>query len=298
MFHSLNILSCPQLTAHKHTMFKVCVFSTSFSTNGFTFAGGSSLTFTFVCFRSAHNCDHTRHQTHTNTLPHHLFIKNLILLKITPSIATLNMHLIIDMAWSWWGRSSWVCLGSVSLSLLALCSRKIMKMVVRLHKHGVSVGLKAPTVGDFKRVIFISDWGNFPLRLSEKNERKAEKEKKKHLCKCKSVISGEVRWCPMPARCWRISLSLSSACTHTHTRAHTHTVSTVVHRRWSSVEFEHKYLCESLWLASAVSCQSRSRQTSDKVTRNAPKSQNRVKKKNKKTKTPYTASAAPKRIAK
>lgn len=172
MFHSLNILSCPQLTAHKHTMFKVYVFSTSFSSNGFTFAGGSSLT-----FRSACNCDHTRHQIHT--LPHHLFIKNLILLKITPSIGTLNMHLIIDMAWSWWGRSSWVCLGSVSFSLLALCSKKIMKMVVRLHKHGVSVGLKAPTVGDFKRVIFISDWGNFPLRLSEKNERKAEKEEKK-----------------------------------------------------------------------------------------------------------------------
>lgn len=76
----------------------------------------------------------------------------------------------------------------------------MLKMVVRLHKHCVSVGLKAPTVGDFKGVIFISDRGNFPLRLSEKkkeNERKAEKDrpkkKKKNICKCKSVISGEVR---------------------------------------------------------------------------------------------------------
>lgn len=96
---------------------------------------------------------------------------------------------------------------------------KMLKVVVRLHKHSVSVGLMAPTVGDFKRVIFISDWGNFPLRLSEKNERKAEKERKREknpLCKCKSVISGEVRWCPMLAGCWRISLSLVCA----HTRAH------------------------------------------------------------------------------
>lgn len=131
------------------------------------------------------------------------------------------MHRIINITWS---RFLWVCLGGISLSLFfffSLCSWKMLKMVVRLHKHGVSVGLKAPTVGDFKRVIFISDWGNFPLRLSEKNERKAEKERKREknpLCKCKSVISGEVRWCIMPADCWRISLSLSSTHTHTHTK--------------------------------------------------------------------------------